>query len=296
MHETTHRGTAPGTVRVLTAALVCAAAAGVQAAPAPAPAPASTEAPAPLRNETLPPATEALEIEQKLDAQVPLDVPLVDERGNPVTLADYVGGERPILLSLVYYECPMLCNLVLDGMIQTLREVDLRPGSDFELVTVSIDPTEKPVLAQQKKQAYGRAYGKPGIEAGWHVLTGPAASSRAIADAVGFPYRYLPERGEYSHPAALFVLTPEGRVSRYLFGIRHDPQTVRLSLVEASDGKIGSPVDSFLLYCYRYDADEGTYASDAWRIARLALGGFAIVFGAVLFTFWRRDAGRKGRT
>lgn len=249
--------------------------------------------PPPLFNETLPEDLEHLEVVQHLDEQIPLDLPFLDERGRPVRLGDYFGQDKPVLLAMVYYRCPMLCNLVLDGMVRALQDVDLDPGTDFDIVTVSIDPNEKPNLAQAKRQSYIKAYGRPGADIGWHALTGPAESSRGLADALGFPYRYLPERNEFSHPATLFVINPDGRISRYLFGVMHEPKTLRLALVEGSEGKIGSPVDQFLLYCYQYDAEQGRYAPVAMRIMRIGALGVSLLLGALIWTLWRREARQK---
>jgi protein SCO1/2 len=153
-----------------------------------------------------------------------------------------------VLLSFVYYRCPMLCSLVLDGMTDSLKELEWTPGDRFQVINVSFDPTDTPELATAKKASYMEAYGRPGAEHGWHFLTGSEGQVRKLADAVGFGYRYLPADDEFAHAAALFVITPDGRVSRYLYGIRHDTRTVRLSLVETAAGEIGTAVDRFLLY------------------------------------------------
>jgi protein SCO1/2 len=247
------------------------------------------------RSEPLPQDLEEIGVTQNLDAALPLDLEFVDEKGQPVKLGDYFDSDRPVLLSLVYYECPMLCTLVLDGMVRVMEEMEWVPGDQFDVVTISIDPEETTQLAQQKKEAYIRSYGKPEAAAGWHFLTGEEDAIRSVADTVGFRYRYLEENGEYAHPAVLFVLTPEGRVSRYLFGVQHDPQTLRLSLVEASEGGIGSPVDKFLLYCYRYDPDEGRYAPVAMQMMRVGGGTTIVLLGGILLTFWLREARQRRR-
>jgi protein SCO1/2 len=232
-------------------------------------------------------------ITQNLDAALPLGLEFVDEDGRRVVLGDYFTEGRPVLLTLVYYECPMLCTLVLNGVVDVLKQLDWTPGSEFEIVTVTIDPLEKPVLATQKKKQYVEAYGKPEAAAGWHFLTGEAQAISALADAVGFGYRYIEENGEYAHPAAIFIITPDGRVSRYLFGVKHDPKTLRLSMVEAAEGRIGSPLDKFLLYCYRYDSEEGRYAPVAIRIMRVGGIGTVLILGAALLVFWLREARQK---
>ena len=243
--------------------------------------------------EPLPPALEQVGITEQLDAALPLDVRLRDETGAAVRLGDYFDGRRPVLLSLVYYECPMLCTLVLDGMVRTLGELEWTPGRNFRVLTVSIDPDETPELARQKKASYLAAYGRSEAAGDWSFLTGGPAEIARLADAVGFRYRYLEDSGEFAHPAALFVLTPEGRISRYLFGVQHDAETVRLSLVEAAAGRIGSPIDQFLLYCYRYDAATGSYAPAARRIMQVGATASALVLASVLVGLWVRDARRR---
>ena len=247
------------------------------------------------RTEPLPQDLEDVGVTQNLDAALPLDLEFVDEEGRRVKLGDYFDSDRPVLLSLVYYECPMLCTLVLDGMVRVMEEMDWVPGDQFDVVTISIDPEETTELAVQKKENYLRSYGKPEAAAGWHFLTGDEDAIRSVADTVGFRYRYMEENGEFAHPAVLFVLTPEGRVSRYLFGVQHDPQTLRLSLVEASEGGIGTPVDKFLLYCYRYDPAEGRYAPVAMQLMRVGGGATILLLGGVMLTLWLREARHKRR-
>ncbi|MCP3977910.1 MAG: SCO family protein [bacterium] len=250
-------------------------------------------APALAREEPVPTELEGVGIDQRLDAQLPLDLSFVDEDGKHVTVRDYFADGRPVLLNLVYYECPMLCSLVLNGLVASLREVDLEPGEDFHIVSVSIDPTESPTLARSKKQSYVRTYGKEGAAEGWRFLTGEREAIAELADSVGFRYRYLEDEDEYAHGAVTFVVTPEGRTSRYLFGVKHDPRTMRLSLVEAAEGKIGSPLDKILLYCYRYDSEEGRYAPVAMRIMRAGGAATALVVGVFLVGYWRREAAHK---
>jgi len=238
----------------------------------------------------LPRDLEGVGVTERLDGAVPLDLPLVDEAGRPTTLQAHLRADKPLVLVLAYYECPMLCTLVLNGLVESLRAIDWVPGREFEVVTLSIDPDETPELARRKSETYLAAYGRPEAKEGWHFLTGPAASIRAITAAVGFEYRYLAARDEFAHPAVLFVLTPEGRVARYLYGVRYDPQTFRLSLVEAAAGRIGSTVDRFLLTCYRYDAETGRYTPAALGILRIAAGLTALVLGSILIPLWIRES------
>jgi protein SCO1 len=247
------------------------------------------------RSEPLPQDLEDVGVTQNLDAALQLDLDFVDDEGRPVKLGEYFDSGRPVLLSLVYYECPMLCTLVLDGMVRVMEQMDWVPGDQFEVVTISIDPGETTELARQKKDNYLRSYGKPEAAAGWHFLTGKEDAIRSVADTVGFRYRYLEENGQFAHPAVLFVLTPDGHMSRYLFGVQHDPQTLRLSLVEASEGGIGTPVDKFLLYCYRYDPEEGQYAPVAMQLMRIGGGVTVLLLGGGMLSFWLLEARRKRR-
>jgi protein SCO1/2 len=236
----------------------------------------------------LPADLEGVGFDQNLGAQVPLDLVFRDESGAEVQLGQYFG-ERPVLLVLSYYECPMLCTLVLNGVASALKAVPFDPGQDFEIVTVSFDPGEKPPLAAKKKANYVAEYGRAGAETAWHFLTGDEPSIQALTSAVGFRYRYDPKSDQYAHAAGIMVLTPGGQISRYLFGIEYAPKDIRLALVEASAGKIGSFVDQVLLFCYHYDPETGTYGAAA--INGIRAGGVLTLVGIGLFMFlsWRRD-------
>lgn len=247
------------------------------------------------RAEPLPDELENIGIDEKPDAPLPLDLEFVDETGETIRLGDYFGDGRPVILNLGYYTCPMLCGLVVGGLIEGMQGIDWTPGEEFTVVVATIDPTETPTLAKLKKQNYIKDYGRPEAASGWHFLTGNEENIRVLADAVGFRYGYNEERGEYVHAAGIFVATPDGRLSRVLYGIQYEPKTLRLSLVEASEGKIGSTFDKILLFCYHYDAGEGKYAPAAMNIMR---GGGAIALvalGLTLLSLWRRDASRKGK-
>jgi protein SCO1/2 len=243
----------------------------------------------------LPEALRRAAIEQKPGAQVPLDVPLRDESGREVRLGDFLGG-RPAILVLAYYRCPRLCSQVLNDLLGTLRGVPLEPGKDYTFVTVSFDPDDKPALAAAKKAAYLEEYGRPGASAGWHFLTGDPGPVRQVADAVGFNYYYDPQKGQYAHDSGIMILTPEGRVSRYFFGLDYQSQAtnLRLALVEASSGKIGSPVDQVLLFCLSYDPATGRYRLTALNAVRLAGVVTVLLLGAGLLVAWRRER-RKAR-
>jgi protein SCO1/2 len=245
------------------------------------------------RKEPLPKELEGIGISEHPGARLPLDLEFTDEDGKPVRLAQYFSGTRPVILTLGYYRCPMLCTLVLNSLVDGIRDLPWTPGREFEIVTVSIDPLETPTLARLKKQNYLEEYARPGAAQGWHFLTGREENIRKLADAVGFGYRYVEERQQYAHPAAIFVVTPDGRMARYLYGVVYQPKTVRLALTEAGQGKIGTTADQLLLYCFHYDAEEGRYVLAATNLMRFGGATTALVVGVWLVTSWRRGARKK---
>jgi len=245
------------------------------------------------RTEPIPGQLEGVDLVERSGNQIPTDLRFTDDHGEAVQLSDYFDGERPGLLTLNYSSCPMLCSLQLNGLIDGLREMEWTAGEEFEIVTVSIDPAESTALAKRTKAKYLRDYGRPEAAAGWHFLTGTKANIDMLAQAVGFQYKYLPERKEYAHAAVTYVVTPDGILSRNLYGVIYDPKTVRLSLVEAGDGAVGTAFDKILLFCFHYDASEGKYGPAAQRLM-MAGGGITVLFlGLGLSAFWRRDARRS---
>jgi len=227
-------------------------------------------------------------IDQKLNESIPLGLTFNDENGNPVELRQYFGG-KPVILSLVYYNCPMLCTQVLNGLERSLKNVTLDLGKDYAVVTVSIDPTERPVLASVKQQLYTGLYGRAGAAEGWHFLTGNEPQIKQLANAVGFRYAYDPDSKQFAHASAIMVLTPEGRISRYFYGITYPSRDLRLGLVDASEGKIGSPVDAILLFCYHYDPGTGKYGLVISRVIQIAGGLTILVVGGLIFLLARRE-------
>jgi protein SCO1/2 len=225
---------------------------------------------------------------QNLDAQLPLDTPLVDESGRGVKVGDYFG-KRPVILLFVYYECPMLCTLELNGLLRNLRALTMTAGREFEVVAVSIDPTETPSLARAKKAGYMKRYGRPGAEGGWHFLTGTDANVRRLADTVGFKYVYDPKSRQYAHPAGLVVVTPGGRLARYIYGVDFPANNLRWSLIDASAGKVGTPVDRLLLMCFHYDPSTGRYNFAVMSAVRLFGVATVAGLGAFMFLSHRRD-------
>ena len=234
-------------------------------------------------------------IDQRLDTQVPLDLAFVDENGRDVKLGDYMG-KRPVLLALVYYECPMLCTQVLNGITGALKVISLDVGKEFDVIAVSINPREGPGLAKAKKQAYVERYGRPETADGWHFLTGREENIRALANAVGFRYSYDEEIKQYAHGAGVELLTPKGVIARYFYGIEFSPRDVRLGIVEASEERIGSPIDSVLLLCYHYDPATGKYGASAITAVRIGAIATMLAFAVFLFVSLRRERAESHRT
>lgn len=233
-----------------------------------------------------PPGLKHVGIEQNLNQQIPPDLLFRDEAGNQVYLRDYFG-KRPLILNLVYYHCPMLCGEVLSGLESALRVLKFDVGKDFDVLTVSFDPKDTPKDATAKKAEFLKRYNRPGAESGWHFLTGPQSSIEALTNAAGFQYEYDSKSGQYAHATAIMVLTPEGKIAQYYYGVEYAPKDLRLGLVQASEGKIGNLVDSVLLYCYHYDPDTGKYGPLVSRILKLAGGATILVLGAFLFVMFR---------
>lgn len=239
--------------------------------------------------------TRDVSIEQKLNEQVPLHLTFRDETGQKVSLQQYFG-KKPVLLTLVYYECPSLCGLVLQGLLKSLRVLNYTPGEQFEIVTVSISPAETPELAAAKKQSFLKEYGRLDAAAGWHWLTGDEENIRALADAVGFRYVYDPKTKQYAHAAGIMLLTPTGKISRYFYGIEYSPRDLRMGIMDASQGKVGSLVEKVVLFCYQYDPTTGKYGLVVVRLIQLGglltlllLGGF---IGTMLY---RERLARTGK-
>jgi protein SCO1/2 len=244
-------------------------------------------------NDRPPAILDKVGIAQNLNAQLPLGLPFVDETGKAVTLGSYFG-KHPAILALVYYQCPMLCSEELNGLTSALRMVDVVPGKDFNVVVVSIDPSEGPALAAAKKQSYVKRYGKPETADGWHFLTGQQAAIDALCKTVGFGYTKIPgpdgKLNQYAHASAIQIVTPEGKLAQYYMGVEYSPKDLRLGLVEASSNKIGTPVDNILTYCYHYDPGTNTHSLIEARVVQL--GGLVMLvgLGGFLFVMFRMDA------
>lgn len=226
--------------------------------------------------------------DQRLNAQVPLDLMFRDEQGAAVRLGDYVGG-KPAILVLAYYECPNLCTLVLTKLVETMRGLAFDIGDQFDVITVSIDPRDTPAGAAAKKATYLERYGRPGAAGGWHFLTGEEGAIGPLAQAIGFRYAYDARQNQYAHPVGIMALTPRGTISRYFYDLDYSPQDLRLGLVEASEGKIGSPVDQFLLRCYHYDPVTGQYTLAIMNIVRVVAVASTVLLGLVVLRLLRRE-------
>jgi protein SCO1 len=236
----------------------------------------------------VPQAIREVGFDQRLDERVPLDVEFRDDQGQIVRLGDYFG-RKPVVLAFVYYDCPMLCTMILSSITGTLGVLSLDVGTDFELVMVSFDPREKPDLAARKKAEYLRRYDRPAAAGGWHFLTGDPPSIERLTRAAGFRYTWDDETQQFAHPAGIVVLTPDGRLARYLFGLAYGPRDLRLALVEASAGRIGTAVDAALLYCYHYDPMTGRYGLVVMRVLRIAGAATVLALGAFIFVMVRRE-------
>ena len=233
-------------------------------------------------------------LDQKLDAQVPLDLPFKDETGKAIKLGDYFG-KRPVILAPVYYECPMLCTEILNGLVRSLKAVTFNPGQEFEVVVFSFDARDTSKLAAAKKESYLKRYDRAGTAAGWHFLTGDLESIKALTGAIGFRYVWDAHSNQFAHASGVMVLTPEGRVSKYFYGIEYAPKDVRLGLIEAAQNKIGTPVDQLLLFCFHWDASTGKYTATAMNILRVAGGATVLLLGGFVIIMLRRDVKQKGK-
>lgn len=230
---------------------------------------------------------ESVKFEQRLNEQVPLDAPFRDEQGKVAPLGSYFQG-KPVVLALVYYDCPMLCTMTLNGMLKSMRAMRLDAGADYTVLTVSFDAREGADLAEQKKSVYLRQYGREGAGAGWRFLTGDDAAIRRLTDSVGFKFIYDEQTKQFAHASGLVVLTPEGKISRYLYGLEYSARDLRLALVEASEHKIGNLVDQVLLFCYHYDPAAGKYSATIMNIVRLAGIITVLLIAAMVWTLARQ--------
>lgn len=258
-------------------------------------------------NTDAPPGLENVGVEEHLDRRVPTDVTFRDHTGRRVRLGDVLDGERPVLLNLVYHTCPSFCSLVLDGTVAALRQQPWTVGEEFDVVTISIDPRDTPEVAADKRRRILYQYGRDGAEDGWHFLVaddsvtedelvaqfGVYPSIERLASAIGFQYQWMPRQRQYAHPGVIMLLTPEGRIARYLYGLEYDTNDVRLGLLEASEGRSVSSVEQVILYCYRYDPSAQGYTLVAWRVMQIGGAITALLLFGFLLLMWRRDLRKR---
>ena len=245
-----------------------------------------------LTQNTPVPILQQVGIDQRIGQQLPLDLTFRDETGKSVPLRNYFG-KRPVLLTLVYFQCPMLCSQVLNGVVGGLLPLRLNVGRDFDVLTISFDPRDTPAVATEKRDTYLRRYGRAGAEKGWHFLTGETPAIEALTKAAGFRYAWDPQIQQYAHASGIMVLTPDGRLSRYLYGIEYTPKDLRLALVDSSEGKVGNVADQVLLYCYHYDPATGKYGAVVTNMLRLGGALTLLLLGGFLAMAWRRELRMK---
>jgi protein SCO1/2 len=244
------------------------------------------------RTDYTPRMLEGIEIRDRAGDFVPADVRLVDQDGRAVTVGEYLNRGRPLIVNLVYFECPMLCSLVINGFVEGAKDLDWSPGREYEVLSVSFDPADTPELGRLKRANYLEALDKEGAEAGWHFLVGESDEVARLAESVGFPYRYDEEQGQFAHAAGIFVLTPDGRISRTLYGIDFAKKDLKFSLIEASQGRLGTPMEKLLLYCFHYDADAEGYVLVAVNLMKLGGALTVLVLGGFLGVQWMRERRR----
>lgn len=239
----------------------------------------------------LPPALKEIGIEQRLGEQLPLDAEFRDETGKLIKLGDLFGKGRPVVIAFVYYECPMLCSQVLNGLTGSLKGISFNAGKEFDVIAVSFDAAEfeRSDLAAAKKAGYMERYGRPGTETGWHFLTGSEESVKAITEAAGFSFKWDEESKQFAHSAAIMVATPEGKLSRYFYGIDYSPKDLKFGIMESAEARVGNPAEQLLLYCFHYDPSTGKYGLAILSLIRL--GGIVTLLGMGFagFVFWRRS-------
>jgi protein SCO1/2 len=249
------------------------------------------------RTERAPDRLEGVDVEEHLGDIVPGAISFTAEDGSVVLYDEMVKGEIPTILTMNYSDCPMLCSLQLNALVGSMRQVDLELGKDYRVVTVSLNPNEEPAKARQTRDKYLAVYARDNTPAeGWRFLTGSESNIRAVARALGVQYNYNEKRDEYIHPAAFAIANPDGTIGRYLYGLEYHPDTLRLSLIEASEGKIGSSIDKLILYCFHYDASEGRYAPVAMNIMRVTGSAGALALGGLIGGLFRAERRRKRKS
>jgi protein SCO1/2 len=246
-----------------------------------------------MKGQDRPVSLKEVTIEQRLNSQLPLDAEFRDETGKTVPLGSFFG-KRPVVLTLVYYDCPMLCTQILNGMVRAAKVLTFTPGQDYDVVAISFDARETSQLAAEKKAVYLKRYGRPETARGWHFLTGDVNSIKRVTEAVGFRYIWDVHTAQFAHASAIYVLTPQGRLSKYFYGIDYSPKDMRLGLIEASNNKIGNPVDQIMLFCYHFDPHAAKYTPFALGLLRVAGAATVLTLGGFVFIMLRRERRQKG--
>jgi protein SCO1/2 len=240
----------------------------------------------------LPNELKSVGVDEHMGAQLDLSNEFTADDGVTAPLGRFFGGHKPVLMAMVYYNCPSLCSYHLNSINDTLKQLKWTSGEQFELVAVSMDHHETPDLAAKKKQSYVKAYGRPEGEKGWHFLVGKEANVKKLADQLGFRFQWMPEKKQFAHAAVAYVITPDGKISRYLHGLGTDAQTMKFSLLEASNGKIGSIVEQVLMFCFQFDPKKSKYTLYAWNVMRLGGILMVLMLAVVLVPLWKRDMRR----
>jgi protein SCO1/2 len=242
-----------------------------------------------MRGADRPTPLSRVNIEQKLNTRLPLETVFKDDAGHDVQLGRYFDGKHPVILTLVYYECPMLCTQILNGLVRAARVLPLLPGKDFQVVVISFDAREGTKEASEKKASYLKLYGRPETADSWHFLTGSIASVKSVTDAVGFRYIWDAHTAQFAHASAIYVATPEGKLSKYFMGIEYSPKDLKLGLVDASSGRIGTMVDQVLLFCYHFDPQSAKYTLFALGLLRIVGAATVLTMGGFVFIMLRRE-------
>ncbi|MEM1269408.1 MAG: SCO family protein [Bacteroidota bacterium] len=246
-----------------------------------------------VREPVVPEALKAVDVDEQLGEKIPLDLAFTTSDGQEVTLAELMSTGKPAVLNLVYHECPMLCSLVLDGTTAALKEIDLDVGADFDVLTVSFSTGDTPEMAAEQKAKYVERYGRAGASDGWHFLVGEQESIEALTAAAGFGFRWDRRAEQYAHPAVLVMISPDGTITRYLYGIEFPPFNVRTAILEAGQGTVGSTVDKLILYCFQYDPEAGSYTPQVMNMMKLGGLLFLLIGGGAWLLMWRREAARQ---
>ena len=244
----------------------------------------------------LPKELQDVGVDEHLGAKLDLDLPFTDDKGETGPLKRFFNGTRPVLLAMVYYNCPSLCNYHLNGLTDAMKTLSWRAGQEFEVVAVSMDSSEKADLAKAKKASYLKLYGHPEADAGWHFLVGSKENVAQLSHQLGFKFKWMEDKQQFAHASVTYVITPDGQISRYLHGIQPDPTTLKLSLLEAANGKIGNVIEQVLMFCFQYNPSKGKFVLYSWNLMRIGAILMVLLLAILLIPLWRRDQSNRTRT